>query len=76
MPPGQTHKSPFVEVFDSGKRYVFYCTAGGALYWDVKIMRSIAMFLLTINPTFIPHRFAIWDFNLGFKVFCQFNKNR
>jgi len=28
----------------------------------VKIMRSIAMFLLTINPTFIPHRFSIWDF--------------
>jgi rhodanese-related sulfurtransferase len=29
MPPGQTHKSPFVDVFESGKRYVFYCTAGG-----------------------------------------------
>ena len=28
----------------------------------VKIMRSIAMFLLTINPTFIPPRFAILDF--------------
>ena len=28
----------------------------------VKIMRSIAMFLLTINPIFIPPRFAIWDF--------------
>jgi rhodanese-related sulfurtransferase len=29
MPSGQTHKSPFVAVFDSGKRYVFYCAAGG-----------------------------------------------
>jgi rhodanese-related sulfurtransferase len=23
------HTSPFVEVFDSGKKYVFYCTSGG-----------------------------------------------
>jgi len=28
----------------------------------VKITRSIAMFLLTIDPTFIPQRFGIWDF--------------
>ena len=27
----------------------------------VKIMRSIAMYLLTIDPTYIPHRDAIWD---------------
>jgi hypothetical protein len=32
------------------------------------------MFLLTIDPTFIPHKFGILDF--GFMVFCQFNKNR
>jgi hypothetical protein len=27
----------------------------------VKIIRSIAIFLLTINPTFIPHRFGNLD---------------
>ena len=32
-------------------------------------MRSMAMFLLTIDPIFIPHRFGILDFE--FKVFCQ-----
>ena len=42
----------------------------------VKIMRSIAMFLLTIDPPLIliDLGFGILDF--GFKVFCQFNKNR
>jgi hypothetical protein len=38
----------------------------------VQIMLSIAMLPLIIDPTFIPHRFGIWDFR--FKVFCQFNK--
>jgi len=28
VPSRQTHKSPFAEVLDSGKRYVFYCAAG------------------------------------------------
>ena len=28
----------------------------------VKIICSIAMFLLIIHPTYIPHRFVIWDF--------------
>ena len=29
----------------------------------VKIMRSIARFLFTIDPKFIPHKFGISEFN-------------
>ena len=45
----------------------------------VEIMRSIAMFRLTIDPTPIPHRFGISDFRFwiyGPPPADQFNKNR
>ena len=44
VPPGQTHKSPFVDVFESGRRYVFYCTAGGdALFRRPKHVKKIGL---------------------------------
>jgi hypothetical protein len=49
-------------------------------YWNkpglVKIMRSIAMFLLTIDPTYFLKDLGFGILDFGFKVFCQFNKNR
>jgi len=43
MPPGQTHKSPFVDVFESGRRYVFYCTAGGCFVPATQQMKKMGL---------------------------------
>ena len=43
VPSGQTHKSSFVEVFDSGKRYVFYCTAGGSSVPATQQMKKMGL---------------------------------
>jgi rhodanese-related sulfurtransferase len=43
MPSGQTHKSPFVEVFDSGKRYTFYCAAGGCYLPATQLMKKMGL---------------------------------
>ena len=43
VPSGQTHKSPFVEVFDSGKSYVFYCAAGGCSVRETQKMKKMGL---------------------------------
>ena len=42
MPPRQTHKSPFVEVYEAAKRMVFYCTAwGGCAVATIQQMKKL-----------------------------------
>ena len=43
VPSGQTHKAPFVEVFDFGKRYGFYCVAGGCSVPATQQMKKMGL---------------------------------
>ncbi len=43
MPLGQTYKSPFVEVFDSDKKDVFYCAAGGCSVLATQLMKKMGL---------------------------------
>ena len=56
MPPGQTHKASFVDVFESGKRYVFYCTTGGSSVPVTQQMKKMGL-----EPvSHIGGRFSEW----------------